>query len=280
MFEKIAIIVPTYNRKEITCQFIQRIKAQNYQIKIYVCDSGSSDGTVEALLNISGIEIVHAGATAWWSAAVNRGIERALSNGCDAVLIMNDDIAFDDELISKILEKHLECPSAIISPLQESPSGPFLGFRYIGRTKRMEILKDAKSDVLVHTTNGCCLLVPTALFSTVGLIDEVNCPHQYGDTEFQLRARKYGFQTVACPSIKIVQLGATNYYSKLKLGSMLTFSGSPLHFRAYSQFGRSLFGNHICFLLLGMKYHYLYVKTLLKALLHIAITRARSTAST
>ncbi len=276
MAENIAIVVPTYNRKAITLRFIQRIREQSLGIPVYVCDSGSSDGTVEALSGLSGLEIIHVGSTAWWSAAVNQGIERALSQGYSAILIMNDDIEFDDRLISGLLEKHHQHPAAIISPLQNSPSGPFLGMRYFGASKRMELLGAADFDIPVDTTNGCCLLVPESVFAKVGKIDEVHCPHQYGDTEFQLRAGKLSFPTIACPSIQIAQLGSTDYYSRLKLRTMLTFSGSPLHLGAYFQFGCTLFGGGIPFMVFGMKYHYGYVKTLVKAMIHIAMRRKRS----
>lgn len=273
MAEKIAIVVPTYNRRQITLRFIHKIREQSPTIPIFVCDSGSSDGTVEALAEFEGITVLHVGSAAWWSAAVNRGIERVIAEGFSALMIKNDDIEFDDKLLADLLAKHREHPGAIISPLQESPSGPFLGMRYIGWSRKMEMLREAASDTLVETTNGCCLLVPTSLFSKVGMIDELYCPHQYGDTEFQLRAGRAGFPTVACPSIRITQLGGTDYYARLKLRTMLTFSGSPLHFGAYWGFGRTLFGGSIRFMFLGLIYHYGYIKTLVKALIHLAVVR-------
>lgn len=269
MVEELAVIVPTFNRKEVTLQCIRQMNSQGCKLNIYVCDSGSSDGTVEAACREPNVVVIEVGSSAWWSAAVNRGIEVAISKGYATVLIVNDDIEFDGKLIANLLEKHGEHPRAIISPLQQSPTGPFLGMRYVGLTKRMEMVRDGESDALVDTTNGCCLLVPTSIFAEVGLIDEVNCPHQYGDTEFQLRAHRLGFLTVACPAIKIAQLGATDYYSRLKLGSMFTFAGSPMHFRAYLQFGKSLFGSIGRFMLFGMQYHYGYLKTLVKALVHV-----------
>ena len=271
MFEKLAVIVPTLNRKEVTLQCIRKINSQDCMLSIYVCDSGSSDGTVEVVQQEPNVVVIDAGPHAWWSAAVNRGIQVAISNEFTVILILNDDINFDAKLISDLLKKHREHPRAIISPLQKSPTGSFLGMRYVGLTKKMDLLRDASSDTLVDTTNGCCLLVPTAVFASVGLIDELNCPHQYGDTEFQLRARRLGFHTLACPSIKISQLGPTDYFSRLKLGVILNFAGSPIHFFAYFQFGKSLFGGTLNFLFLGMKYHYSYLKTLVKALIHIAM---------
>jgi GT2 family glycosyltransferase len=254
----------------VTLRFLVGIRHQRTDIPIYVCDSGSTDGTVQAVTSIPGVKLIGVGSDAWWSAAVNRGIDQALEEGHDVVLIMNDDIEFDHDLLARLGEKHKSFPRAIVSPLQGSPTGPFLGMRYTGWGKAMELLRYADEDVFVDTTNGCCLLVPKEVFHAIGKMDEIRCPHQYGDTEFQLRAKSAGFPTLACPAIKISQLGATNYCARLRIGLMLNFAGSPLHFPAYAQFGATLFGGRLPFSFLGVQYHYRYIKTLVKAILHLA----------
>jgi GT2 family glycosyltransferase len=265
-----AVVVPTFNRRDVTQRFLESVRRQSAYVSIYVCDSGSTDGTLQAVAAVPGVNLIHVGSDAWWSAAVNRGVDQALAEGHDAVLIMNDDIEFDGDLLVRLAQKHQLFPRAIVSPLQVSPTGPFLGMRYAGRCRVMELVGRADGDVFVDTTNGCCLLVPGAVFAAVGRIDQARCPHQYGDTEFQLRAKFAGFPTLACPDLKISQLGATNYYARLRPGAILKFAGSPLHFPAYTQFGSTLFGGHLQFLLFGWQYHYRYIKTFAKALLYIA----------
>jgi GT2 family glycosyltransferase len=267
---KIAVVVPTFNRKDVTLKFLESIRQQSADIPIYVCDSGSTDGTVQTVSSMPGVNLIGVGCDAWWSAAVNRGIDQALADGHDAVLIMNDDIELDFDLLARLGEKRKSFPRAIVSPLQASPTGLFLGTYYTGWSKRVELVRCAEEDVFVDTTNGCCLLVPKEVFYAIGKFNEIRCPHQYGDTEFQLRAKSAGFPTVACPAIKISQLEATNYYARLRLGSMLNFAGSPLHFPAYAQFGATLFGGHLSFYIFGVQYHYRYIKTLAKAVLHLA----------
>ncbi len=267
---KIAVVVPTFNRKEVTMKLLESIRQQSAEVPIYICDSGSIDGTVQAVTSVPSIKLIDVGCDAWWSAAVNRGIDQALEDGHDVVLIMNDDIEFDRDLLARLGEKHLLFPRAIVSPLQGSPTGPFLGMRYMGWGKSMDLIRCADEDVFVDTTNGCCLLVPKEVFLAIGEMDEIRCPHQYGDTEFQLRAKSAGFPTLACPAIKISQLGATNYYARLRFGSLLNFAGSPLHFPAYAQFGATLFGGRLSFSIFGVHYHYRYIKTLAKAVLHLA----------
>lgn len=272
--QPLAIIIPCFNRKGITLTCIRKLNACAYpQISIFVCDSASSDGTQQAVVKEPNVRLLHAGALAWWSEAVNLGVKTAMLEDFDLILLMNDDIEFDLDLVTRLVDKHWEHPAHILSPAQQTPSGIFLGIDYKGFTRSMQMVSyENMQDVVVGTTNGCCLLISANTFHAVGLFDQECCPHQYGDTEFQLRAAKAGFPTVACPSIEIRQLGATDYFRRLKLGSLFTFKGSPLHLSAYSHFGCTLFGGWIPFLLFGFHYHYLFFKTLVKA--HIYLARA------
>jgi GT2 family glycosyltransferase len=266
----LGVVIPSYNRRDLTLSCIRRLNEGPVRARIYLSDSASTDGTPEAVSKEPNVQVLNVGSAAWWSEAVNSGIKAAVNDGCDLVLILNDDIDFEIDLIPKLIDKHLGYPSHIISPLQESPTGHFLGMRYRGFLKQMVLIETSEIDAIMDSTNGCCLLVPTSVFDIVGLINERNCPHQYGDTEFQLRAARAGVRTLACPSIKIKQLPGTDYFSRLSLSTLFTFKGSPLHLGAYLKFGETLFNGQSKFILLGGLYHLAFIKTLLKALLFLS----------
>lgn len=268
----VAIIIPSFNRRDITLACIRKLNSTGYpNMSIFVCDSASSDGTQLAVAKEKNVRLLNAGASAWWSEAVNLGVHMALEKGFSLILLLNDDIEFDLDLLARMMDKHRQHPNNILSPAQQSPTGAFLGIDYKGLTRRMQMAScEGMQDTVVGTTNGCCLLIPAGAFRSAGLFDQKHCPHQYGDTEFQIRAAKAGFSTLACPSIEIRQLGATHYFQRLKLGSLLTFKGSPIHLSAYSHFGKALFGGWIPFLLFGFRFHVMYFKTLVKALIFLA----------
>lgn len=264
--ERLAVVVPTYNRVETTLQFIRRLNAQSHPLTIYVSDSESSDGTCEAVAGEPNVVVVRAGATAWWSAAVNRGIEHALADGVSVILVMNDDVAFDTQTISMLLEKHRSNPRNIISSFQHTPGGEFAGTLYPGVFRRVKHLGHVQHDTIVDSSNGCCLLIPSEVIAVAGKFDEKNCPHLYGDTEFQLRALRCGYPTMVSPDIKIWQMAPTNYFSRLKAGSLFTFEGSPLHWRAYTTFGKRLYGGPLRFAFFGIFFHIGFVKVLIKTM--------------
>lgn len=90
---------------------------------------------------------------------------------------MNDDIDFELDLIAQLAGKHKCFSNVIISPLQKTPSGTFIGMRYRNWSKEMELLSRVEKDLFVDTTNGCCFLVPKAVFEAIGKNDEIQCPH-------------------------------------------------------------------------------------------------------
>lgn len=269
MQNKILILIPTFNRITITRQCVERLRGgSNAAHDLMICDSGSTDGTRDAFSSEKNIIILNVGSKAWWTAAVNRGVEYALKNEeYDYVLVLNDDIDIPSSLIEQLIKVSKEHPSKIISPAQKSATGVFLGMRYSKLLKNFKVIyaDNVKKPTEVHSTNGCCLLIPIKVFRVVGLFDEVNCPQLAADVEFQIRAGRAGFSTIACPNIVIIQHANTNYHRKLKLRTLLTYEGSPVHWAAYRTHGRTLFNGSLKFAILGFRYHYRYAKSLLKA---------------
>lgn len=271
MQNKILVLIPTFNRISITrCCVENLFSGTNLAFDLLIADSGSTDGTLEEFSNRERIIVLNVGTKAWWTAAVNRGVELALQRATyEYILLLNDDIDIPTTLIQQMLTAAMEYPDSIISPNQDSAIGNFLGVVYSPKTKHPTVIyaETVKHPVEVTTSNGCCLLIPVAVFKEVGVFDELNCPQLAADVEFQLRARAAGFPTIAYPSITITQHENTNYYRKLKLSTLLTYEGSPVHFAAYLSLGRRLFGNYTNFAVFGIRHHFRYIKTLTKAVI-------------
>ncbi len=269
---QLAIIIPTYNRKAVTLGCIDKLNSGTVTyFKIFICDSESTDGTQATVQNRDHVELLNVGALAWWSAAVNKGVQKALNENFHQILILNDDIEFSSNLISQLIAKSNLHPLQIISPAQKSASGIYVGTKYVGLFKKhLNIFSPPQnSDIHVHSTNGCCLLIPSVAFQNAGLFNEQQCPHLFGDVEFQIRAAEAGIPTIACPDIQITQLGNTDYYRRLTFQNLFTFPGSPLHFTSHFAFGKALYKNRILFMILGWRYQLTYLKSFMKIMLHL-----------
>ena len=273
MNKKIAIIIPTYNRKNLTEKCVKTLlNSTNKDIKIFICDSNSIDGTEKIFLNNKDIIFLNVGSDSWWTASVNFGIQNAINYNFDYILIMNDDIDFDEDLIEKLLEKSLLFPNSIISPSQQSKFGNFLGMEYNGLFKLPKAIyskENLNTNMIVATTNGCCLMIPISVFLNKIYFDFEMCPHLSGDTEFQIRANYAGYPTISFSDIQIRQGATTNYFSKVKINNFLTFKGSPVLFTSYWKFGQSLFQGNVRFLLFGIIYHYRYFKSICRGVFEI-----------
>jgi GT2 family glycosyltransferase len=267
---ELAVVIPTFNRLAVTKQCIDSLRANKSRNDlIIICDSSSTDGTQSIQSCYDYLMFIDVGPGAWWSSAVNAGVQRAISLGCEFVLILNDDLNFNDDLVDSILATSKNNPDSIISASQEVNSKIFVGSFYSGMFKKTQhIFQDLaltkKSSLEVETTNGSCLLIPSELFKKIGYFDEVQCPHLYGDTQFQLRALRAGIKTICDLTTRVVQQPNTNYIKRLSLSSMFVAPGSPLKISAYWAFCNALFGSKVGAFFLGAWHHYYFLKQMLK----------------
>ena len=165
----------------------------------------------------------------------------------------------------------MACSKIIISPAQHTSNGIFLGTIYSRIFRKKTHLWKKNSDlekVEVQTSNGCCLLIPSLIFKSVGLFDEIDCPHLAGDFEFQIRAGRLGYKTYAFPDIEIYQQSSTDYNKKISIFNAFKFKGSPILFSQYISLGKQLFGGLFGFIIFGIIYHASYTYNVIKLLLN------------
>jgi len=267
---ELAVVIPTFNRFAVTKQCIDSLRANKSRNDlILICDSSSTDGTQSIQSFYENLMFIDVGPSAWWSAAVNVGVQRAIFMGYKAVLVLNDDLHFNVDLVDSILLASKNYPDSIISASQETNSKIFLGSTYSGVFKKtrhiyrnLDLIK--KPILEVDTTNGSCLLIPGEVFKKIGYFDEVQCPHLYGDTQFQLRALRAGIKTICDLTTRVVQQPNTNYIKRLSLSSMFVAPGSPLKISAYWAFCNALFGSKVRAFFLGAWHHYYFLKQTVK----------------
>ncbi len=271
---KAAIIIPTHNRFAITKKCIDSLlQSKHDDFIIVICDSNSFDLTPTLWNKSEKIYVLNVGKDEWWSGAVNAGIEFSLNLGIGKLILLNDDITFDPSLIDDLIMASATYPDCIISPSQVAHDGIYMGSRYLGffkKCKNFYLNSFIKRDIEVDTSNGCCLLIPANIFMQVGLINDVNCPHLYGDTEFQIRAKKKGFKTIACANIVISQDANTDYLSKINFHNFFSSKGSPFLISAHIAFNKALFGNWLMSLICGFNNHFAFLKRAIKNLIKLS----------
>jgi GT2 family glycosyltransferase len=216
-FPELSIIIVNYNQKKDTIECIQSlINAGAGYNQIIVVDNASTDGSIEAIYERyrDNIQIIHSNINKGYPYALNLGIPKALENGAEWVLMINNDTIVDKDLINQLnIARQTHPEFSIISPIILYYNNPdliwYLGYRilpgtligygsYRGR-KFTYNLPEYKSVDLFH---GCAMMVNRDVFNKIGLFDESQLI--YGDdADFSIRAKQAGFKGAVATRAKL-----------------------------------------------------------------------------
>jgi GT2 family glycosyltransferase len=202
---KLGIIILNWNDAAVTLQCLRSLALwQNITPEIIVVDNASSDDSAAVISSeFADIQLVRSDINRGFAGGNNRGIERARERGCDTVLLLNSDAEIEEAGVAKLIAQ-LEAGEdpIIIGPAIEerSAAGSLLtcGGRDIGRYSRTRIVCDKKQNAVPGVTAqksntqsergdlgrgrstlqevgyvpGTVVLIPVAVFDSVGLLDE------------------------------------------------------------------------------------------------------------
>jgi len=220
-----AIVIPTFNRRATLLLALSKVyEVLPTEHKVIVVDSGSSDGTIEAVRNDFPRAILITGTSSmWWAAAINVGIRKAQELRCEYVITYNDDNVATPQLFLSLAAAARTSPRSIISAVccyLHQPDVVFFAGRM--RAKRTDRFYYLDHDLPITTLgqglrrvdmlHGMCTLFPMAVFHSVGLFDEVRFPHAFADDDLLLRAKQAGFSlAVALDAIVLNDRSKTGF---------------------------------------------------------------------
>ena len=104
--DKIGLVTITYNSSDVLKPFLDSVWNQTHKnFMLYVIDNNSFDDTIEVLEESidNRLVIIKNFQNEGVAKANNQGITAAINEGCDQVLIINNDVEFEDTLICQIL---------------------------------------------------------------------------------------------------------------------------------------------------------------------------------
>lgn len=221
---KIFIIIPVFNRRKITRSCLKQLSSQTIQnFEVIVVNDGSKDGTKEMVEEeFPLVDMIQGNGNWWWTKSINQGCKKALSSGAKIILLMNDDIIFDNYLIENIFEVHKKNPESIFGPLQLinsdqirvsfagmkekiKPFRPSKGNRYCNKDAvfRENMFPNKNSTVFLP---GRCMLIPSFVFDSIGFFDEDGLPQYGADYDFTMRAHERGIEVFVSNEIRIFEM--------------------------------------------------------------------------
>ena len=206
---KIYILLPVHNRRDLTEAFINCLTAQTYRNHhLILIDDGSTDGTAEMVQDkISATTVLQGQGNWWWAGGLQKGIEWLHGiplHDRDIVLMINDDVTFDPYFLEKGAELLSQHPKTLIHS--------FAIGNKTGRIANAGVkadLKKLKFEVTTSDEETNCLAT-MGLFMRFEDLKQIGgfypqlLPHYLSDYEFTIRAHRKGLQLLASPELKIL----------------------------------------------------------------------------
>ena len=226
--EKAYIVIINYNGEKNTVECLDslmKIQKGNFAIKTIIVDNypeNSIDIDEEKYKGL-GLKVIFKSQNLGFSGGNNVGINYALENGADYVLLLNNDTLVKPDFLLKLLDFAKKKKDAgIIAPKIYFAKGfEFHKDRYKSKDLGKVIwyaggILDLKNVVGRHVgvdevdqghynspgetgfASGCCMLIKKEVFEKVGFLDEKYFLY-YEDSEFCLRAKNSGFKVYYVP---------------------------------------------------------------------------------
>lgn len=231
----ISAAIVTYNDGEKAANACRSIieNTKKYPLKLYVIDNASSDGTADMLATIEGVNLIRNKENIGFGAAHNMVLNEQMGI-CH--FIINPDIVFSDDVLSKLTDFHIENTDIVLSmPKIQNPEGSeqklpkevptfkrlFLGrlaplggmFRKI-RNEYTWSDRDITDVTDIDFCSGCFSCVRSDVFKKLGGYDERFFMY-LEDADLTVRAKKHG-RVVINPNVAVTHLWERESAKSLK----------------------------------------------------------------
>ncbi len=209
--DKIFIILLNYNNYIDTIECIKSIKENEKQIEyeIIVVDNKSTNNSVEELEKIEGIHLIKAEDNKGFSHGNNLGIEYAINNKAEYLLLLNNDTIITENSISKIykeMTKHNDVGimGARIMYHEDKNKINYIGGRVnwnkgtvIIERKGKTYIEEKQDFKYTEFVTGCCMLIKKETIEKLGYLPEQYFMY-YEDIDYCVNAKRHGYKLGVC----------------------------------------------------------------------------------
>ena len=216
----ISLIVPIYNRLEVTKKGLQYIAASiahyhkvtatenGFLANIVIVDDGSTDGSADWIeANYPDVTVIRSKGDLWWTGAVNVGIDHCIKEwlNLEAIVLQNDDVIVDEDWFLNLVTAAKENPNSLIgcatSTMADKNKVTYGGRQlhpWFATEQLLNIGLSKQSFPKGHVVPsfdlyGRGLYIPATVFQKIGLFNQEQFKHR-GDMDIPLRAKKAGFK--------------------------------------------------------------------------------------
>lgn len=216
--EKVAVVILNYKVRDLVLNCINSVKKSSWKdLEIVVVDNDSQDGIEEKVRTISDVTFVQTGKNLGYSGGNNRGIEEAIKNSADYILILNPDTEISPSSIENLVKAVRSDEVGIAAPkilFGDKKTIWYAGgnldiFNVLGSHRGVDEEDRGQYDKQEETDNatGGAILVKKEVFDRIGLFDERYFLY-YEDSDFSFRAKRAGFKIVYVPEAVVYHRNA------------------------------------------------------------------------
>jgi len=236
--KKVAVVTVNFNTDEDTIAFLhslKKVKTPDFSLDVIIVDNGSKNVfTLPDDLKIENITLIRSEKNTGFSGGNNIGMRRALEDGADYILIVNNDTIMDPEMISNLLEVLMSKPEiGVTTPKIYFAKGhEFHKDRYkpdeLGKVfwfagghtdwdnvqsihRGVDEVDHGQYDTNEKITfaTGCCMLIKREVLEKIGLFDDRYFLY-YEDADLNERIQKAGYDIYYVPQAILVHVNAAS----------------------------------------------------------------------
>ncbi len=219
----ITIILNT-NRRDDTLECLGSLTKNSYgNHRIIVLDNASIDGSSDAIrIAFPEVKIIPLTANLGYAGNNNVGIQAALGQGADWVLVLNEDTSLAVDCLEQMVmvaesDQHIGIVGPMVYHYNEKDViqsaggrlGRFWDASHIGQNERDQ--GQYSTPRSVDWVSGCAILVKRQVIEQVGMLDE-RFFYYWEETEWCLRTRKNGWLIFQVPAAKLWHKGVQRDY--------------------------------------------------------------------
>jgi GT2 family glycosyltransferase len=247
---RVYVIILSWNGKEDTLRCLRSVQEVDYpRYRVLVVDNASEDGSTEAIrVAFPAVELIVNESNLGFSAGNDEGIQYALRNGADYVLLLNNDTQVERKVLTALVRACEGDPAVGLASAKvyyfDRPGVIYYAGARQGRLPLLpRVIGVGEEDhgqyeqlEEVDYVWGQAMFIKRQVIESIGLLDPGFFMY-YEDCDYCLRAKRAGYKIVCVPAARVwhqVAKGTEGDYLtrwQYKVASMWRFH------RKYSRIG-------------------------------------------
>lgn len=199
----ILTIIVTYNGEKYIEACIDSLLMQTQETDILLVDNDSSDNTCKIVREkYPQVIIINVGHNSGFAHANNIGIQYAIDNSYEYVMLLNEDTVADKKLVEELM-KYADRRTAVAPKIYKNGSQTKVWYAAGKIDFKNGIALNCQNESINQMTEasfmtGCCLLIHTEIFREIDLFDE-NYFLYYEDTDLSIRMNIHNIRMLYVP---------------------------------------------------------------------------------